>query len=100
LCILLYVLFGLFSSDAVLLCAIIPIKIYSNAEAEKATILTENKQKSGIYMWTNLINGKQYIGSAVDLSSRLSCYYSISYMTNKLKNSKSYIYSGILKHGH
>ena len=33
-----------------LLCAIIPIKTYSNAEAEKKKILKENKNKSGIYM--------------------------------------------------
>jgi len=33
-----------------LLVAIIPIKSYPNAEAEKDTILKENKNKSGIYM--------------------------------------------------
>jgi hypothetical protein len=33
-----------------LLCAIIPIKSYSNAEADKAKILQENKNKLGIYM--------------------------------------------------
>jgi hypothetical protein len=32
------------------LAAIIPIKSYSNAEADKAKILKENKDKSGIYM--------------------------------------------------
>jgi hypothetical protein len=32
-----------------LLAAIIPIKSYSNAEAEKSLILKENKKKSGIY---------------------------------------------------
>ena len=37
-------------SDSFLLTAIIPIKIYSNAEAEKDTILKDNKNKSGIYM--------------------------------------------------
>jgi hypothetical protein len=42
----------------------IPIKIYSNAEADKAQILTDNKNKSGIYMFTNFINGKRYIGSS------------------------------------
>jgi hypothetical protein len=33
-----------------LLCAIIPIKSYSNGEVEKGKIMKENKQKSGIYM--------------------------------------------------
>jgi hypothetical protein len=65
--------FGIwFDIDPVLFCAIISIKSYYNSEAEKATILKENKNKSGIYLWTNLINGKRYIGSAVHLSSRLS----------------------------
>jgi len=32
------------------LAALIPVKTYSNAEAEKSTIIKENKNKSGIYM--------------------------------------------------
>ena len=36
---------------------------YQNAEADKAKILSENKNKSGIYMWKNSINGKRNIGS-------------------------------------
>ena len=43
--------------------AIIPIQIYPNAEADKAKILSENTNKSGIYMWKNLVNEKRYIGS-------------------------------------
>jgi len=62
--------FVYFSPDPVLLCALIPIKIYSNAEAEKDKIISDNKNKSGIYMWKNIINDKQYIGSAIDLSKR------------------------------
>ena len=49
---------------------------YQNAEADKAKILSENKNKSGIYMWTNLINDKCYIGSVIDLSDRLSFDFS------------------------
>jgi len=83
-----------------LLAALIPIKIYSNAEADKATILKENQNKSGIYMWKNLTNDKCYIGSAVNLSKRLPCYYSTAFMENYLKYSKSSIYSALLKHGY
>ena len=36
--------------DPLLLCALIPITSYSNAETEKAKILSENKKKAGIYM--------------------------------------------------
>jgi group I intron endonuclease len=51
-------------------------------------------------MWRNLINGKCYIGSSVNLYNRLSLYYSKLFMENYLKNSKSYIYNALLKHGH
>jgi hypothetical protein len=36
--------------DHFLLCAIIPMQSYSNAEDEKGKILQENKNKAGIYM--------------------------------------------------
>ena len=36
-------------------------------------------------MWKNIINGKQYIGSAVDLSERLSFYFSKKALENYLK---------------
>src|SRR5437588_6059873 len=82
------------------LAAIIPIKSYSNAEADKAKILSDNKNKSGIYKWKNNNNGKQYIGSAVDLSNRLSNYYSTTYMEDALTRSNSHIYRALLKNGY
>jgi len=79
---------------------IVPIKTYFNAESEKSLILKENKNKSGIYMWKNSINDKRYIGSAVDLSNRLSSYYYTTYMEDALKRSNSHIYRALLKNGH
>ena len=73
---------------------------YHNADICKDQILSENKNKSGIYMWKNLINDKCYIGSAVDLYIRLSFYYSTKAMENSLKNSNSHIYSALLKNGY
>lgn len=48
------------------------VKIYKNAATacDKLNILKENKGKSVIYLWKNLINNKIYVGSAVDLSRR------------------------------
>jgi len=86
--------------DPFLLCAIIPIKIYSNAEQDKSKIINDNKNKSGIYMWKNINNGKQYIGSAVNLSERLWFYYSFKAIENLLKRSKSHICSALLIDGH
>jgi len=75
-------------------------KLYTNSDTCKEKILSENKNKSGIYMWTNSKNGKQYIGSAIDLQNRLSFDYSLKAMVNSLKNSQSSIYNALLKHGH
>lgn len=44
-----------------------PKKVYPNADTNKVIILTENRNKAGIYRWVNLKNGKSYIGSALDL---------------------------------
>jgi len=90
---------GLFNAP-VLLAALVPIKIYSNAEADKAQIIKDNKNKSGIYKWKNLINDKQYIGSAIDLSKRLSNYYSTAYIEDALNRGISHIYRALLKNGH
>jgi len=75
---------------------------YHNADTCKDPILSENKNKSGIYMWTNSKNGKCYIGSAVDLYYRLSFYFSTFGYGKfiKKKNSKSSIYNALLKYGH
>ena len=35
---------------------------YDNAETQKAVIFKENRGKSGVYRWTNKVNGKSYIG--------------------------------------
>jgi group I intron endonuclease len=51
-------------------------------------------------MFRNRINGNKYIGSAMNLYNRLSFYFSFSAMENSLKNSQSYIYNALLKHGH
>jgi len=73
---------------------------YDNADTDKVQIFYDNQNKSGIYMWKNLTNGKCYIGSAVDLSNRLRFYFSATAMENYIKISKSHIYNAILKHGH
>jgi NADH-ubiquinone oxidoreductase chain 4 len=54
---------------------ITPVKSYSNANIMKKEIFIDNKDKSGIYRWVNNVNGKSYIGSAVNLSKRLNEHY-------------------------
>jgi hypothetical protein len=69
---------------------------YDNIELHKDQILKENKDKSGIYRLTNLVNQKPYIGSSVDLRKRFHVYYS----TARLSTSNMAIYKALLKYGH
>lgn len=78
---------------------LVPIRTYNNSDLDKLDILKENKGKSGVYRWVNKESGKSYVGSGVDLSKRLSGYYSERSMLTQIKKGKSAIYSAILKYG-
>jgi len=73
-----------------------PVIIYDNAKIDKLRILSDNKGLSGIYMWKHKESGKIYIGSAIDLSKRLSLYFSVS----SLKKDNNYICRALLHHTH
>lgn len=62
---------------------------------DKSLIVSEFNNKSGIYLLHNFVNGKQYVGSSIDLKRRLYSYYSPS----KLIDNR-YISNSILKYGH
>ena len=70
---------------------------FSDADKDKLDILKYIKGKSGIYMWTNKLNGKKYVGSSVDLRRRFLEYYNV----NRLLNEKSMsINVALLKYGY
>ena len=48
---------------------------YINAKESKSLIYQENKDKSFVFRSTNLINGKEYLGSTAKAKRRLSTYY-------------------------
>ncbi len=75
-----------------------PIISYKNVDIQKIEILKANKRKTGIYIWTHKESGKSYVGSAMDLSRRLSNYYSFSYLKTKKINSR--ICNALLKYGY
>lgn len=56
-------------------CLRFPERVYKNVDKEKLKILKENQNKSGIYMWKNLINGKKYVGSSENLKIRFLQYF-------------------------
>lgn len=55
------------------------------------------KNKKGIYMWTNKINGKKYVGSSINLNRRLLEYFNV----NRLMRENSMpINKALLKQGY
>lgn len=73
----------------------VPVKVYNNMLTDKDNILNDYKNQSGIYLIHNFVNGKQYVGSAINLKRRLYSYYSPS----KLIDNR-HISNSILKYGH
>jgi hypothetical protein len=61
----------------------IGVKFYDDILVQKELIKKENKGKSGVYLFYNKINSNCYVGSGVDLSVRLSNYFS-NYYLNRL----------------
>jgi group I intron endonuclease len=60
--------------------------------------LKENKNKAGIYKFTNKLNGNFYIRSSVNLSRRFSSYFNLNYISN-IKN-KLTIFRALIKYGY
>lgn len=55
-----------------------PVRIYSNPNIDRNLIGHENKKRSIVYQWVNLMTGKIYIGSSWNGSSRLLSYWTPS----------------------
>lgn len=73
-----------------------PTKIYINAKLLKDDILKDNNNQSGIYRWVNNLNGKTYVGSAINLSKRLGSYFN----EKELNRNPRPIQDALLKYGH
>lgn len=64
------------------------------------TIYKENKRRSGIYRWVNLINGSTYIGSGEDLTRRFRYYFSPKWLIKESLKNNSIIHRALLKNGY
>jgi group I intron endonuclease len=80
------------------LSTLVPVRVYKNAEGDKEEVLKENRNKCGVYQWTNGISGKTYVGSSIDLGNRLKNYYSYKYITDPRQNMS--IHKALLKYGY
>lgn len=77
---------------------IIPIKSYINPFVHKKQIYKENRNKSGIYRWNNLITGKSYVGSSSNITKRLYNYLSYKHLESRNLKSNSLIYESLLEY--
>jgi hypothetical protein len=75
----------------------VPARTYPNFDLDKVKILRDNRRKSGVYRLKNLINGKTYVGSSVNISSRLSKYYSLAGL---MRDYSMLINRALLKYGY
>ena len=57
-------------------------KFYEDAFSMRKIIIKDNKNKSGIYKWTNKITNDIYIGQSIDLSKIFIKYFNLSYLKN------------------
>lgn len=76
-----------------------PIASYSDLSNQKYKFFLENKQKSGIYCFTNKQTGHRYIGSSTNLAKRFVNYFSENLLLKITNKSKSIICSSLLKNG-
>lgn len=76
--------------------SVLPVVVYPNSDLNKEKILNENRNKSGVYRWTNIITGNTYVGSSVNLAKRFNSYFNFNY----LSKNKMIISKAILKHGY
>lgn len=74
-------------------------KTYPNAGNMKSQILADNKQQSGIYLWTNLVTLDIYIGSSINLYRRFVSYFSLAHISNPVR-SNSIIHKALIKYGY
>jgi group I intron endonuclease len=73
------------------------IMIYDNFEEKRANILKDQKDKSGVYCLINKINGHSYVGSSINLASRMKNYLNNAFLKSR-QNVNMPIVKALLKY--
>lgn len=76
------------------------VTLFNLAEVSQAEVLKFLNGKSGIYKWTNNLNGKSYIGSSINLHRRIQEYFNPERSLRELKRGESMMYKSLLKYGY
>jgi hypothetical protein len=75
-----------------------PMKVYNNFKGERLQLIKDQKNQVGVYCLVNLTNGHIYIGSSINLASRMRNYLNNAFLKNKI-NSNMPIVEALLKYG-
>lgn len=75
-----------------------PLIVYNNFKEDRACILKEQKDKSGVYCLINKINGHSYVGSSINLSSRMKNYLNNTFLKSR-QNTNMPVVKALLKYG-
>jgi len=71
--------------------------VYNNFKENRTDILKQQKDKSGIYCLINKINGHSYVGSSINLASRMKNYLNNTFLKSK-QNINMPIIKALLKY--
>lgn len=74
-----------------------PEKVYNSLKEDKVQILKDQKDKYGVYCLINNINGHAYVGSSLNLASRMKNYLNNTFLKSK-KNANMPIVKALLKY--
>jgi len=74
-----------------------PLILYDNFKEDKAKILKELKDKPGVYCLINKNNGHSYVGSSINLASRMKNYLNNTYLKSR-QNINMPIVKALLKY--
>jgi group I intron endonuclease len=76
---------------------LVPLTAYDNFKENRVNILKEQKDKSGIYCLINKNNGHSYVGSSINLASRMRNYLNTAFLKSK-QNINMPIVKALLKY--
>ena len=60
-----------------------PLNVYLNFKEDRSSILKDQKERSGVYCLINKINGHSYIGSSINLASRMKNYLNNTFLKSR-----------------
>lgn len=59
------------------------VKVYNSLKEDRVNIIKEQRDKSGVYCLINKVNGHSYVGSSINLASRMRNYLNKAFLKSK-----------------